>query len=138
MDAITAGQPRKFNEDNLIEYWRVYCGDIAEGGFRRLPTQTNMCRWLSAQGISVDRKTLYNSLNKYFPNIKNEWNSILADTLTEGAALGKYNSTTVIFCLKNWCGWGDGVQQMDIKQSSEVTASSQLLKALLDDNTKRE
>lgn len=133
-----AGRPRKFDDNSIIEMFRAFCDEIKTYGFLEIPSQTNFCRWLSRTYSDTDRKTIYNYLNKYFPTIKEEFERIQSDTVAEGAMLGRYNATMSIFVLKNWCSWGDKQEiTADITSSTQVTASSKLLKALLDDNTQR-
>lgn len=108
---MARGKPRKFkDEQQLIDLFRNFCDDIVENGFCSIPSQTNFCRWLSQHYLSCDRKTIYNSLNEYFPTIKKEFEAIQGDVIAEGAMLGKYNSTMSIFSLKNWCKWQDSIK----------------------------
>ena len=59
----------------------------------------------------------------YYPDVRGDVNEMLSDVLAQGAALGKWNSTIIIFVLKNWCAWTDrresddasGADQLDIK-----------------------
>lgn len=105
-----AGQPKKFkNGQELIDLFRTFCEEIANNGFCKVPNQTNFCRWLADNFDDVDRKTIYNSLNKYFPTIKSEFEQIQGDIIAEGGMLGKYQPTMSIFALKNWCSWRDKV-----------------------------
>lgn len=132
----TRGKPKQFkNAADLIELYREFCYEIEEYEYLVTPTQTEFCKWLSSHYKDTDRKTIYNYLNKYFPDIKNEFDQIRSDVVSSGAMLGKYNPTMSIFALKNWCGWGDGKQEISATVT-QVSESSKLLKALLDDNTR--
>ena len=134
------GQPKRFTTgEELISLYRQFCDEITANGFVDVPTQTSFCRWMANNFSNVDRKTIYHCLNEYFPEIKNEFENIRADTVSMGVMLGHYQPTFSIFALKNWCGWGDGKQEITatVTQTAEVTASSKLLKALLDDNTQK-
>ena len=72
------------------------------------PTFTSFIVWLKkVKQLDTTERTIYNSVTKYFPNIKKDMEQIRADTLINGALLGKYASTPTIFALKNWCGWRD-------------------------------
>ena len=103
-----AGHPKKFSTgDELIALWDEFCTEIARDGYVDVPTQTSFCRWLKNRHNEVDRKTIYTSLNEYFPTIKKEFENLQSDVIVAGAALGKYNSTMAIFALKNWCNWKD-------------------------------
>lgn len=122
---MTAGQPKKFNSaKQLIELFRNFCDEIIDDDFKRVPNQTNFCRWLEKCYDSCDRKTIYNSLNKYFPTIKKEFEQIQSDVIAEGSMLGHYQATMSIFALKNWCKWTD-------KQEVSTTSS-------IDDGTRAE
>ena len=72
-----------------------------------IPSQTSFCRWLAKNYKKTDRKTIYNSLNKIFPEIKKEFDRIRGDVIAEGAMLGRYQPTMSIFALKHWCKWTD-------------------------------
>lgn len=111
---MPAGQPKRFESgEQLIKLWEEFCETIAECDFEQVPTQTAFCRWLRREFKDTDRKTIYNSLNRYFPTIKSEFERIQGDTVSTGAMLGKYQPTMSIFALKNWCGWGDGGRVVD-------------------------
>lgn len=102
------GQPPRFEDgEQLISLWSDFCNEIIDNDFNKAPTQTAFCHWLSENYKDTDRKTIYNNLNRYFPNIKKEFEKIQSDVIMQGGMLGKYNSTMSIFGLKNWCGWGD-------------------------------
>lgn len=118
------GQPKKIsNEEQMIALWKEFCDDIIEEGFATIPSQTAFCRWLKKNYSSIDRKTIYNTLNKYFPDIKKEFEQIQSDVITEGGMLGKYQPTMSIFALKNWCKWTDKQETTTISSiNSEVRA----------------
>ena len=112
-----ATKPNKFKSGSeLIELWRDYCDEIVENGFNDIPSQTSFCRWLARNYESTDRKTIYNSLNKIFPNIKKEFDAIRADTIAQGAMLGHYQPTMSIFALKHWCKWTDTPDTSDAEE----------------------
>ena len=128
------GQPKKFKSaDELIELWSDFCNDIVTNDFDTIPSQSAFCRWLSRNYQSTDRKTIYNSLNKYFPDIKKEFEQIQSDTIMQGGMLGKYQPTMSIFGLKNWCGWGDNGKY---SVSVEVQEDDPLTKALKEEAEK--
>lgn len=102
------GQPKKFASGaELISLWNDFCNEIIDNGFDKVPTQTAFCRWLTENYDAVDRRTIYNSLNEYFPDIKKDFEQLQSDTIMTGGMLGKYNATMSIFGLKNWCNWKD-------------------------------
>ena len=102
------GQPKRFESaEQMIALWSDFCNEIVRNEFNTVPTQTAFCRWLSANYQDTDRRTIYNSLNKYFPSIQKEFEQIQSDVIMQGGMMGKYNPTMSIFGLKNWCGWCD-------------------------------
>lgn len=103
------GQPKRFKSgEQMIALWADFCDEIIQNEFNTVPTQTAFCRWLKEKYTSTDKKTIYNSLNKYFPEIKKDFEQLQSDVIMQGGMIGKYNTTMSIFGLKNWCGWGDG------------------------------
>ncbi len=135
------GQPKIFKTgDELIELWQDFCDDIIANNFETIPSQTAFCKWLRNQYSSVDRKTIYNSLNKYFPNVKKDFESIRADIIMQGGMLGKYQPTMSIFGLKNWCSWVDKTENINTNtNTSEVKIdlsklSNEEIKAILNDD----
>lgn len=105
------GKPKKFeNGEELISLFRDFCNSIKESGYTQIPNQSNFCRWLENNYEPINRRTIYNSLNRYFPSIKKEFEQLQGDLIAEGAMLNKWNSTMSIFALKNWCKWTDKPQ----------------------------
>ena len=115
-------KPNKFKSGKeLIDIWKQYCEWIVENGYIEAPTQTAFCGWLEKNFEATDRKTIYNTLNKIFPDIKGEFERIRGDTVAAGAMLGKYQPTMSIFALKNWCGWKDQKNvDMDVVADAKV------------------
>ncbi|MBC8586061.1 DNA-packaging protein [Youxingia wuxianensis] len=102
------GNPKRFQSgEELIELYQQFCIWVKENNFQTIPSQTRFCEWLTREYKATDRRTIYNALNKYFPNIKKEFEKLQADTMAEGAMIGRYNPTMTIFALKNWCEWKD-------------------------------
>ena len=102
------GQPKRFESaEQMIALWSDFCNEIVQNEFNTVPTQTAFCRWLSENYQDTDRRTIYNSLNKYFPALKKEFEQLQSDVIMQGGMMGKYNPTMSIFGLKNWCGWSD-------------------------------
>jgi len=103
-----AGQPKTFESgEQLIELFEAFCEDIKANDYEELPTQTAFTRYLREHFKTTDRRTIYNALNKYFPNIKKEFEQLQSDIMAQGAAKGKYREAITIFALKNWCKWTD-------------------------------
>lgn len=114
------GQPGRFRSGSqLIALWSDFCDDIVNNGFDRVPTQTAFCKWLTENYAATDRRTIYNSLNKYFPTVKKEFEQLQSDIIMQGGMLGKYNSTMSIFGLKNWCGWSDNGQNISSRYAED-------------------
>lgn len=123
-----SGQPKKFKDGNeLIELFDEFCRGISATGYKRIPSQTEFCRWLGKHFKEVDRRTIYNSLNKYFPDIKKEFESLQSDLIAQGGMLGKYQSTMSIFVLKNWCRWSDKPIDDDTDGSDRIADSIERL-----------
>ena len=100
---IGGGQPRAFKDaTDLLDAFTDYIDHIRLTDFSEVPTRANFARWTGA-----DRKTIYNTINNYFPQTKSTYSDMLADCLSEGAIAGVYDRTITIFCLKNWCNWAD-------------------------------
>lgn len=106
---MAAGQPKKFNSGKkLIELFSEFCNYITDvADYTVIPSQTEFCKWLSKNYKPVDRRTIYNALNKYFPTIKKEFEQLQSDVIAQGGMIGKYQNTMSIFVLKNWCNWKD-------------------------------
>lgn len=102
------GHPRKFeNGDDMLELYKEFCEEIVVNGYVVAPTQTEFEKWLGNRIDGCDRKTIYHTMNNYYPNIKREFDKIRADVVAQGTMLGKYQPSMSIFALKNWCGWTD-------------------------------
>ena len=101
------GRQKKFKKDEVFALFDEFCEEIEAQGFTKIPSKTEFCRWLSKKERNVDRRTLYNTINIYFPELKKEVDGLMSDTIALGGMTGHYNSTMSIFALKNWCGWGD-------------------------------
>ena len=103
------GQPRAFRSGiHLFECIQDFCDDIIAGGYTVLPSKTEFCRWYSNQtGRKISRRTVWSTMERYYPDVKSKVNTLVSDVLAQGAALGYWNSTITIFVLKNWCHWTD-------------------------------
>ena len=116
------GQPKRFESaEQMIALWSDFCNEIVQNDFNSVPTQSAFCRWLSQNYEGTDRKTIYNSLNKYFPSIKKEFEQLQSDVIMQGGMMGKYNPTMSIFGLKNWCGWSDSGRVVTGRYDEEKT-----------------
>ena len=123
----SAGQPKRFaSGEKLCGLFERFCREIAESGYDRIPSQTEFCRWLEENYKPTDRKTIYSSLNKYFPAVKKDFERLQSDLIAQGGMLGKYQSAMSIFVLKNWCRWADKpegtMEEREEKQADLLTA----------------
>ncbi len=97
------GQPRAFKSpEDLIDSFYDFIEHIRMNEYSIYPTKSNFARYLQ-----ISARTVYNTVDRYFPEIKKTYIDMLSDCLTEGASLGKYEKGMTIFCLKNWCNWAD-------------------------------
>lgn len=105
---MPAGQPKRFKSgDELWGLWKQFCTEIVDDGYNIVPTYTEFGRWLERDLEATDRKTIYNSLGKYFPTIKAKVEEMRADIIAQGIMTGHYQPSGSIFALKNWCKWRD-------------------------------
>ena len=115
------GQPRAFRSGaHLFESIQAFCDDIIEQGYTVLPSKTEFCRWYSNQtGRKISRRTVWSTMEKYYPDVKGKVNVLVSDVLAQGAALGYWNSTVTIFVLKNWCHWSDKLSDSSAPSGGE-------------------
>jgi hypothetical protein len=117
-----AGQPRTFKSgEELIELFEAFCEDIKANDFDELPTQTAFSKYLRDHFRETDKRTIYNSLNEYFPHIKKDFERLQSDVMATGAAKGKYREAITIFALKNWCKWTDKQEILQETITTELT-----------------
>ncbi len=120
------GKPRIFKSaDDYRECFLDYLEDVKEKGFEELPTKGNFAKY-----AGIDRKTIYNTSKEYFPETKKDWQTALADCLAEGAAVGAYDKTITIFCLKNWCDWADKREEKVEQKQITLATKEEAQKAL--------
>lgn len=124
----SAGRPKKFkNGDEILNMFEEFCNEIRlNAESRYIPSKTDFCLWLRQEKkINCDRKTLYNSIEKYFPDIEKRFDEIRANALVFGGIKGMYQPTMTIFALKNWCGWSDKKEEK-VDTSLTVTMNEEL------------
>ena len=118
-----AGQPKKFKkkefEDFVLEYFdKIYNAQIDDNA--DIPTFYGFFQYVSKLR-PCSFHTVRRCFDEYWADIKKDFEEIRADLLVRGGSLGKYNSTMVIFALKNWCNWAD---KKEVK--NEVDSNGQL------------
>ena len=119
----TPGRPKTFKSgDEVLNLFTEFCEELySDDQSIYVPSKTDFCLWLkNEKNFSCDRKTLYTTLSKYFPDIKKEFDEMRGDTLVNGAMRGKYQPTMTIFALKNWCGWADRPEE---KEENGITVT---------------
>ena len=109
----------------MIRLFSEFNEEVINDGFVVVPTQTEFCRWLGRNYEKTDKKTIYNTLNKIFPDIKKQFEQIQSDTVATGAMLGKYQPTMSIFVLKNWCKWKDR-NEVDVGEETRKDVARQI------------
>lgn len=111
----TVGHPKIWKTaEELASDGHKFTTEIKENGFVGFPSLSNFADWKGC-----DRRSVYNALHEYFPNIKKQFMDDISDCLAQGAAVGRYQPTITIFTLKNWCDWADK-QEQKIEAKAEV------------------
>lgn len=121
MENKSRGRPKLFkNGNDLIDLFEQFCDYVVQTDYKMIPSQTNFCKWLKTRIGNTDRKTIYNSLNKYFPTIKNEFEQIQSDLMAQGGMLGKWQPAMTIFTLRNWCKWTDKAEHISSDEPVQI------------------
>ena len=121
------GHPRAFKtSDDLLDAFLSYTDYVVDNDYIEVPTKGNFAKW-----CGIDRKTIYNTINKYFPDRKKDYKEILAEILTTGAMMGKWDRTITIFALKNWCDWSDKREDRVVNDSKVSIATREQAKEAL-------
>lgn len=109
-----SGAPRTFKSgEEFISLFEEFLLFVKAINYEILPTRGNFIWYLKEyKYFQCDYRTVYLTINQYYPEIKKIYIQMLEDVLSEGAALRHYNQIMTIFCLKNWCGWSDKNEQM--------------------------
>lgn len=123
-----AGKPPVFNSpEELISRFEDFIEHISDIDYAVFPTKRQFAKFLG-----ITQRTLYNYIDVYFPEIKKQWQEMLADCISEGITAGKYPVNYSIFAEKNLCGWTDRqentVQQTVTKVASKEEAREALKK----------
>ena len=105
----SSGQPRTFqSEDELLKLYEEFILFVQSSDYTVAPTRNMFKWWLEHyKKIKCDFKTIYLSINQYYPEMKKYQQELIADTIVEGCLKGQYQPTMSIFTLKNVAGWTD-------------------------------
>ena len=114
-------------ERNFVKQFNRPDGEV--GVLPIIPNQSNFARWI---GISRKRVSEI-MINDASETAREEYRSMLADLLSEGAMMGIYNTSMAIFSLKNLCDWADKYDDRPTKNSdtSQTVEEAQRLMASL-------
>lgn len=126
-----AGKPRAFETgDDLLNAFTAFIDYVIDSEFSVYPTKRAFAEWMG-----IDRKTVYNAVNVYFPQAKKTYTDMLADCLAEGVASGAFPTSFTIFALKNWCNWADKTDNVntEIKPTlADKETADRLIKEYVD------
>lgn len=113
-------------ERNFVKEFKRPDGEM--GVLPIIPNQSNFARWLG-----VSRGVITWVMNVAEESDVNEYRSMLADLLSEGAMMGIYNTSMAIFSLKNLCDWADKYDDRPTKNNdtSQTVEEAQRLMASL-------
>lgn len=122
---VNSGQPKKIKSgQELIELWEDFCDYVVGTGYMLTPTFTEFKKWICKYHMQIDRRTIYTSINEYFPDTKSEIERIRADIIAQGTMVGIYQPSMAIFSLKNWCGWTDKVESNNTNVNRNIDCSA--------------
>lgn len=116
---MSGGHPKVFSKEEFTDLVFGYMDKIyEEQGTETNDTPTFFGFYRYVKDIKpCSYHTIRRCFDEYWADLKKEFEDIRADLLSRGASLGVYNSTMVIFALKNWCNWKD---KQEIEQ--DITA----------------
>lgn len=106
---MSGGHPKVFSKEEFTDLVFSYMDKIyEEQGTKTNDTPTFFGFYKYVKDIKpCSYHTIRRCFDEYWADLKKEFEDIRADLLSRGASLGVYNSTMVIFALKNWCNWKD-------------------------------
>lgn len=120
------GNPRAFTSaDDLIDKQIAYLKYVKGTGYREYPTKNGFAEWLE-----IDPKTVYLSIQRYYPEAKNQWKENIEQTLINGVNAGVYHVTMTIFILKNWCDWADKRENITTEGKPKIATKAELQEAI--------
>lgn len=121
-----AGNGKAFSSSqDLLDKLSDYCDYIKSTGYREYPTKGGFAEWLN-----INRKTLWNSINNYYPDCKKEYMSIIEETLINGVNARIYKDVFTMFILKNWCEWKDRKENITTGSKPQIASKAELKEAI--------
>jgi hypothetical protein len=120
------GNPRAYQSaGEVIDAQLKYLGYIKDTGYSEYPTKNGM-----AEYSGVDPKTIWWSIERYYPEIKRQWQENIEQTLINGVNAGVYNVTMTKYILANWCGWSDRRETITTDKKPQIASKEQLREAI--------
>lgn len=120
------GNPRAFTSaEDLIDKQIAYCEYIKDIGYKEYPTKNGFAKWLE-----IDPRTVYLSIQRYYPEVQKQWQENIEQTLVNGVNAGVYHVTMTIFILKNWCGWADKKETVTTEKKPQIASKAELKEAI--------
>lgn len=127
-----AGQPRTFGSGKeILTLWQEYLREIADNGFQNEKGVTIYPgKGKFAEYCGVDRSTIYKTVERYYPEVKKDWEQALSETLSDGVAAGAYQTAFTIFMMKNLCDWSDKQETKLEQRKVQVATKEEAAEAL--------
>ncbi len=114
----------------LIELWRLFCGEIVENKYVTVPTVTEFVRFV-ARCRQAPEEDVARAVERHFPAAREAVERMRADVLSQGSMLGKYQSTMSTLAIKNWCGWADKQDPTKGKTPAGIAAAAAEIERLM-------
>ncbi len=120
------GNPRVFKSgDELIDAQIAYCKHIRDINYIEYPTKNGLAEYLQ-----IDPKTIWLTIERYYPGIKRQWQENIEQTLINGVNAGVYNVTMTKYILANWCGWSDRRENVTTEGKPKIASKAELKEAI--------
>lgn len=121
-----AGNPRVFKSGGeLIDAQLRYLRYVRDTGYTEYPTKNGLSEYLH-----IDPKTIWLTIERYYPDIKKQWQENIEQTLINGVNAGVYNVTMTKYILANWCGWSDRRENITTDKAPQIATREQLKEAI--------
>lgn len=120
------GNPRAFQSgDELIDAQIAYCRHIRDINYIEYPTKNGL-----AEFLKIDPKTIWLTIERYYPGIRRQWQENIEQTLINGVNAGVYNVTMTKYILANWCGWSDRRENITTEAKPQIASKAELKEAI--------